>query len=408
MKKLRRKLLDLMAKRKEHLDAADTALEGNDQTAFDAAMQAVSDLDKQIKNVNALIAAQEAIPAAPPAGTGDPAASDTIAQLRASNEYVRAFCGAVRARISPALAQNDERFSVLMNALTEGVDEDGGFLVPVDLQTRINELRRQFVSLRDLVTVEPVTTLTGYRVLDSAPTKGFTLLAEMGNIPMDDQPVFSRLNYSCKDYGLIVPVSNDLMNDNDAGLMEYLARWMAKKAVLTENKLILAVLTKMQATTVAAGGELAAIKRALNVTLDPDIALNAAVLTNQIGYDCLDQLVDGNGRPLLQPDITAGSGYQIKQKPVKYVADRLLANTAAGAPLYVGDFKSFITLFDRQVMEFTTTNIGGNAWRSNSTEGRAIMRLDLQQMDAEAVAALALAGGLEAQEPDDGGDDADG
>ena len=408
MKKLRRQLLDLMAKRKTHLDAAVAALDSNDQAAFDAAMQAVSDLDTQIKNINDLIAAYEAIPSAPPAGTGDPAASDTVTQLRASNEYVRAFCGAVRARISPALAQNDERFSVLMNALTEGVDEDGGFLVPVDLQTRINELRRQFVSLRDLVTVEPVTTLTGYRVLDTAPTKGFTLLEEMGNVPMDDQPVFSRVNYSCKDYGLIVPVSNDLMNDNDAGLLEYLARWMAKKAVLTENKLILDVLAKLQAATVAAGGELAAIKKALNVTLDPDIALNAAVLTNQSGYDCLDQLVDGNGRPLLQPDITAGSGYQIKQKPVKYVANRLLANAAAGAPLYVGDFKSFITLFDRQVMEFTTTNIGGNAWRSNSTEGRAIMRLDIQQMDADAVAALDLAGGLEAQEPDNSEENAAG
>ena len=394
MKKYRRQLLDLMAKRKGFMDAAQTAFDNNDQTAFDAAMQNVSDLDTQINDINALIAAHEAAPATPPASPSAPAADDAVAQLRSSNEYVRAFCGAIRARMSPGMARDDDRFSVLLDALTEGVDENGGFLVPVDLQTRINELRRQLVSLRDLVTVEPVTTLTGYRVLDAAPTTGFTLMEEMGEIPTDDQPSFRRVGYSCKDYGLIVPISNDLLSDNNAGLMEYLARWMAKKAVITENKLILAVLAKLQPTAVAAGGELAAIKTALNVTLDPDIALNASILTNQDGYNWLDLLVDGNGRPLMQPDITAGSGYQIKQKPVTSASNRLLASGEGGAPLYVGDFKSFITLFDRQVMEFTSTNIGGNAWRSNSTEGRAIMRLDLQQMDGEAVAALELAGGI--------------
>lgn len=394
MKKYRRQLLDLMAKRNGFMDAAQTAFDNNDQAAFDAAMQNVSDLDTQIKNINALIAAHEAAPATPPAGPSVPAADDAAAQLRASNEYVRAFCGAIRARMSPSMARDAGHFSVLMDALTEGVDKDGGFLVPVDLQTRINELRRQFVSLRDLVTVEPVTTLTGYRIMDAAPTAGFAMMSEMSEISTDDQPSFRRVGYSCKDYGLIVPISNDLLSDNDAGLMEYLARWMAKKAVITENKLILAVLAKLQPTAVAAGGELAAIKTVLNVTLDPDIALNAAILTNQDGYNCLDLLVDGHGRALMQPDITAGTGYQIKQKPVTSAANRLLASGEGGAPLYVGDFKSFITLFDRQVMEFTSTNVGGNSWRSNSTEGRAIMRLDLQQMDGEAVAALELAGGI--------------
>lgn len=391
MNKLRRKLIDLSAQRQPLLDAAAAAIEVNDQTAYEAAMQSVSELDTKIANVQNLIAAQEATPAAPPA-EAVPAAEDSATRMRSSNEYARAFCDAVRNRMSPALARGSERYSVLLDAMTEGVDADGGFLVPVDLQTRINELRRQYVSLRDLVTVEPVTTLTGYRVLDTAPTKGFTLLEEMGEIPQDDQPEFSRIGYSCKDYGLIVPISNDLLSDNDAGLLEYLARWMAKKSIITENSLIVALLATLAATSVASGEELAAIKTALNVTLDPDIALNSSIVTNQSGYNILDALVDGNNRPLLQPDITAGTGYQLKGKSVKAVSNRFLADGDAGSPLYIGDFKSYMTLFDRQVMEFTTTNIGGSAWRTNSTEGRAIMRLDIQKMDEEAVVALELAG----------------
>lgn len=391
----RRKLLDLMAKRTLALKAAEAGLEANDKEAYDKAMAEITDLDGQIADVKALIAAYEAAPLEIPEDSGGPSAGDGLQdradrQRRGSNEYVRAFCDAIRRRVAPVQAGSD--YAVLLDALTEGVDENGGYLVPVDLQTRINELRRQMVSLRELVTVEPVTTRTGYRVLDTAPTKGFTLLEEMGQIATDDQPVFSRLNYACKDYGLIVPISNDLLRDNDAGLLEYLARWMAKKSVLTENALILAILATLTPVSVAAGKELSAIKKALNVTLDPDIALNAVLLTNQSGYDLLDALVDGNGRPLLQPDLTAGTGYVFKQKPIRVAADRILASQEGGSPLYVGDFKSFITLFDRQVMEFTTTDIGGSAWRTNSTEGRAIMRLDVQKMDADAAAALLLAG----------------
>lgn len=398
--KLRRKLLDLMAKRTELVNAAGAAIEADKKEEYDQAMQDVADLDVKIKDVKDAIAALEATPAAPPTNAVPsdngitPEQADRTA-LRASNEYARAFCNAVRAGLTRETARNIEGARILLDALTEGTDADGGFLVPVDLQTRINELSRQFVDLSELVNVENVTTLTGYRVYDTAPTRGFTQVAEMGQIATDDQPSFGRINYSVKDYALIVPVSNDLLQDNDAGLMAYLARWMAKKSVLTKNTLILAQLAALTPTAVAAGGELAAIKRALNVTLDPDIALNAAIIANQTGYDLLDQLNDTTNRPLLQPDVTSGSGYQIKGKHITAVANRILADitgSSGGSPVYIGDFKQFLTIFQRMPMEFTTTNIGGNAWRTNSTEGRAIMRLDVKQVDTAAAAALKLTG----------------
>jgi len=398
MKNFERKLNDLAGQRADKLQAAEDALEAGNKTVYDAAMADVSNLDTQIKDVKTLMDAQNATPAAPAIPTTPAADNDADAteRLRASNEYVRAFCRAVRMRATPTTAGGVDALRPLMNALTEGTNEDGGFLVPVDLQTRINELRRQLVDLSTLVTVEPVNTNTGYRVIDTHPTAGFTKTAEMGEIPKNDQPAFSRIGYTCADYGLIVPISNDLLEDNDAGLMEYLARWMAKKAVITENKIILALLATLVPAAVAAAGELAAIKKALNKGLDPDIALNAALLTNQSGYNCLDQLEDKNGRPLLQPDITAGSGYTLKQKHITMVSDSVLANAAAGSLMYIGDFKQFITVFLRKTMEFTATNVGGDSWRTNSTEGRAIMRLDAQKLDGSAAVALALAGGLDA------------
>ena len=405
--KLRRRLIDLTTQRSEQLAKADAALEANDQAAYKAAWSQVKDLDAQIQQVKDLIDAHEATPADIDRAMAEQqrgaAAFNRASVVRASNEYARAFCDAVRSRVAPNNVNND-RFGVLMNALTESGNDgvDGGFLVPVDMQTRIIELMRENIDLGQLVNEEMVTTLSGYRVIDTAPTTGFTKVSEMRAIPKDDQPAFRRVPYSVEEYSLIVPISNDLLNDNDAGLMEYLARWMAKKAVITRNLLVLTKLKALAPTPVAADGEIKAIKRVLNKGLDPAISRGAILLANQSAYDCLDQLEDSMHRSLIQPDLTDNGFERFKKRPIHCVSDALLANTEAGSPLFIGDLKQFMTIFNRQAMEFASTNVGGNAWNTNSTEGRAIMRLDVQTMDTDAAKYLQLAGGLDEDEADGG------
>ncbi|MHC5549351.1 phage major capsid protein, partial [Bacillus subtilis] len=51
-------------------------------------------------------------------------------------------------------------------AMKEGVDEDGGLIVPQDISTKINEKRRQFDTLANLVDIIPVSTNKGSRVLE--------------------------------------------------------------------------------------------------------------------------------------------------------------------------------------------------------------------------------------------------
>ena len=50
----------------------------------------------------------------------------------------------------------------------------------------------------------------------------------------------------------------------------------------------------------------------------------------------------------------------------------------------------FGTLFRRQAMEIASTNVGGNAWNTNSTEVRAITRLDAVTTDDKAVVAAKI------------------
>ncbi len=56
---MKRKLTDLANQRTAQLEAAQTALESNDQAAYDAAMEKVANLNEEIQRVQALIAEQD-------------------------------------------------------------------------------------------------------------------------------------------------------------------------------------------------------------------------------------------------------------------------------------------------------------------------------------------------------------
>lgn len=395
--KLLQKLFDLKNQRAGHLTAAQDALDAGDTAAYATAFAQATAINSEIDQVQNLLNelgryGSEPMPA--PQTQQEPQA---VTELRASNEYARAFSYAIRNRIAPDMAGQHEQLKPLLDALTEvgGSPEgaNGGFLVPVDLQTRINEVMRNTVRLAELFNHETTTTRTGFRVYDTAPTKGFTKLsAEMAEIAQDDQPKFSRVPYAVEDYALIVPVSNDLLADNTAGLFAYLARWCGEKAVLTENLALLALLKTLSATDIAAGEEIKGVKTALNVALKPQVSQRAVIITNQDGYNVLDNLTDTTGRPLIQPDLREPEFDRFRGRNRIIVLDNAVLPTATNkAPVYIGDFTQFGTLISRQPMEFASTNIGGKAWSTNSTEVRCIMRFDEIKTDEAAAVARTLA-----------------
>ena len=123
-----------------------------------------------------------------------------------------------------------------------------------------------------------------------------------------------------------------------------------------------------------------------NKNLDPAFIAGMSYITNQDGFNFLDTLTDNDGRPLLQPNVAAGTGYMFGNKPIHVLSNSHLAS-ADTTPIYMGDFKQFGTLFRRAIMSIKSTDIGGNAWGTDSTEVRAITRLDAQKFDDKAVVA---------------------
>lgn len=335
---------------------------------------------------------------------GDPE-PEPVRDLRASNEYMQAFFNAFRSGVSPKTISSGmhraETYRTLMDALTETggspAGSEGGFLLPVDFDNMIHELMRQYIDLANSVNVETVTAYSGWRAVETAAAAlPFAALTENDDIPAAESPTFTRIDYTVVDYGGYLPVSNDLLSDTPVTIMQYLSKWFAKKAVLTNNSLILTLWNALSATTVADSDDaFDAIKTALNKGLDPDVAASASVFVNQTGFDLLDQLVDGTGRPIMQPDPVNATLMRIKGRPVVQLADRLWPNLTAGTPDYarmlVGDGRELTTFFRRAALEMAATTIGGDSWRKNNTEVRAIMRAVAKTVDAAAGVLLKVA-----------------
>lgn len=350
---------------------------------------AIADMNKRMAalqaSYNALKDGQQA-GLTPVAGDQQPKG---LKAMLASNEYARAFVFALKHGITRKNGMGNENVKILFDALTETGNSgaDGGFLVPEDIDNSIRELRRELNPLAPLFNEESVTTLSGWRVMDTAPTSAMPSIDEMGTVANNsDQPAFSKVTYTLGKYGLRIPISNELLNDEAAGLMAYLSRWFAKKLVITENSLLITALKTLSPSALVSGSITpdSAIKTILNKTLDPAISLSAVILTNQSGFDALDQLVDEMGRGLLQPDPTNATLYKMFGRRVVSVSDAQLPNTSNKPEFFIGDFKEFATLFRRDGFEVASTDIGGNAWATDSTEVRGIARLAVSKFDASA------------------------
>ncbi|MEJ3738127.1 phage major capsid protein [Bacillus cereus group sp. BceL035] len=272
-------------------------------------------------------------------------------------------------------------------ALSENSGKDGGYIVPEDITTTINQLKQTVDSLEQYVNVQPVSTNKGARTLEKrAASTPFAPLSEYGKPNAMQEiasPEFDRLSYAIEDYAGFLPVPNDLLDDTDQALESYLRQWIAKKSIATRNYLILQELNKL---TKVDFKDYKGIKTALNVTLDPAFAAGANIFTNQDGFNYLDQLEDKNGRPLLQPDPTNPTRSLLSGKPVITLSNKTIATDKDGkAPFIVGNLKEAIILWDRKQLSIDMTTEGGNAWRTNTSEFRAIEREDVTPWDTEAV-----------------------
>ena len=291
-----------------------------------------------------------------------------------------------------AQAMKNQFVKDFKNLVTSGTTGAGnaGLTIPEDIQLQIRTLTRSFASLESLVNVENVTTSHGSRVYeklaDITPLKD--LDDESALIGDNDDPELTVVKYLIHRYAGITTVTNTLLKDTVDNIIQWLVNWAAKKDVVTRNAKILEVMGKApKKPTISKFDD---IKDLENNTLDPAIESTSSFITNQSGYNVLSKLKDADGRYLMQPDVTSPDKYLIDGKPVIRIADKWLPDVSGSHPLYFGDLKQGITLFDRQQMQIDTTNVGAGSFEHDTTKLRFIDRFDVQLIDDGAFAAASF------------------
>lgn len=371
-------LMGEIARMNAEIDAVEVQLA--EEGRFDGA-------DERMKGLHDSCMAQQA----------EKAKGRAVDSIRRTNEYAAAFAKALRNGVKLRQAWGMEEFAPLTKALTEsgGTPEgsDGGFLVPEDFDNLIHEYEKEYLDLSRFFTVEQVRTLSGWRAVELGKRKPLPKILEMGTIGKDDQPKFEKVTYSVEKYGDRLPVSAELLEDNTAGLLRYLADWFGPKYILTKNPLLLKLLEGLETTvSLTAGSEARDLRKAMIQKLNTAHSMGAVLLTNQDGYAEMDGWEDKNGRSLLVPNPADPSVYRLNGRQVVYGDNDLIPSADSGVPVYVGKFQALGTLFIRKGLEMAATDIGGDAWATDSYELRGLCRMDAVAMDNSAAFKAVLGG----------------
>lgn len=311
-------------------------------------------------------------------------------------DIVRAFVNRIVCGLTKkSMKKEDAAIIDMMTEADAGVDglSDGGFTVPQDIQTDIVELRRTDNELQQLINVEPVQTLSGSRVIEvdaeHTPWDDVDEGAEFGE---EETPEFRQIKYKIKKKGGILKTTRELLQDTAVNILAYLNKWIAKKSRATRNAAIIAKLKEITAGKEVVLATFDDFKDVFNVKLDASIAASSIVLTNQSGFNYLDKLKDKDGNYIIQPDVTDKTKRLLfGVYPIHVVSNKTLKNVTTERevkyPVYMGDLKEAITLFDREKITVELSTEAGDLWAKDLTGIKVRDRFDVQAVDESAVIA---------------------
>lgn len=370
---------------------ADGLLSAEDAASYEKMEADVVNLGKEIDRLErqAALDAELAKPVNTPI-TGKPSMSGNDEKTgRASAEYKRSFWNVMRSKMPS---------HELLNALEEGTDSEGGYLVPDEFErTLVTALEEQNI-FRSLAHV--IQTSSGDRKIPVVASKGTaSWVDEEGTIPESDDS-FSQVSIGAYKLGTMIKVSEELLNDSVFDLEAYISREFARRIGNKEEE---AFFTgdgtgKPVGVLAATGGAQVGVTAAsataftademfdLFYSLKAPYRKNAVFLMNDSSVKALRKLKDSNGQYLWQPSLTAGMPDTLLGRPV-YTSAYMPAMAADAKAVLFGDL-SYYWVADRQGRSFRRL---GELYAPTGQVGfLATQRVDGKLVLAEAVKVMQM------------------
>lgn len=361
-------ILDLREKRakawdaaKQFLDAkrgADGMLSEEDTSTYDKMEQDVMNLGKEIERLErqAAIDAELSKATSTPL-TGKPGAKmgkdETEKTGRASDEYKGSFWNAMRVKAP---------MPSVLNALQEGTDSEGGYLVPDEFERTLVEALEEENVFRTLAHV--IKTSSGDRKIPVVASKGTASWVDEEGAYTESDDAFSQVSIGAYKLGTMIKVSEELLADSVFDLEAYISKEFARRIGAREEESffngdgkgkplgILAAKDGAEVGVTAASATAITADEVIDLfySLKAPYRKNAVWVLNDATVKQIRKLKDSTGQYLWQPSLVAGTPDTILGRPVKTSA--FMPTAAAGAKtIAFGDFK-YYWIADRQGRTF--------------------------------------------------------
>ena len=307
--------------------------------------------------------------------TGKPYKDETLGEAkvgRASDEYKKAMLNAMRTN-----------FRQVANILQEGVDADGGYLVPIEYDKRLIDVLTEENIMRGLAT--KITT-SGEHKINIAATKPAAAWIEEGGALTFGEATFDQIYLDAFKLHVAIKVTEELLYDSAFNLENYIITEFGKALANAEEDAFINGDGKGKPLGIFAktgGGQLIGT---LSSALKSDDLLdlvyglkrpyrkNASFIMNDGTLAQIRKLKDNNGAYIWQPSYKEGE------------PDRVLGykvNTSAYAPtdaISFGDYK-YYNIGDRGTRSFKQLNelFAGNGMIGFVAKERVDGKLILQE-----------------------------
>ena len=373
---------------------ADGILSAEDDAAYGKMENDLNDLTNEIKRMERKEALEAEMnrPVSTPIIEKPMKAADDEATGRKSKTYVKSFWNAMRQKIvTPDI----------LNALQEGTDSEGGYLVPDEFEHTLVEALEQENIFRQLAHV--INTASGDRKIPVVASKGTASWVDEEGTITDSDDAFGQVSIGAYKLGTLIKVSNELLNDSVFDLEAYISKEFARRIGNKEEDAFFngngtgKPVGIFNSTGGAQTGVTAASSSA--ITADEIIDLfyslgspyrkNAVWVLNDATVKAVRKLKDGNGNYLWQPALTSGTPDVLLGRPVYTSA--YVPTIASGAKVIAfGDF-NYYWIADRQGRVFKKLNELYAA--TDQTGFVATQRVDGKLILPEAMQVMALGSG---------------
>lgn len=282
-------------------------------------------------------------------------------------------------------SKNDPASQTVLRALVEGTDSEGGYLVPEELKTEVFRILPDVAVMRNLARIIPMSTDTLKLNTNTAkPTAYWTAEYQSKSTTSAE---FGQVVLSPNDLVCLLPISEQLLADANINLVQLIVQMFAEAMAVAEDRAFFTGsgngqpkgITQETIRTLTPNGASPSIDDVIDLMDQvPQSVLRSrgvAFVGNRNVKRAFRKVKDNNGDYLWRNGGIANNGQTDKLPDTLYGVPFYEQNDLPNGQLFFGDWSNYI-IGDRQTMSVSTTTEGGEAWRRNAVEIKAVERID--------------------------------